>query len=158
DGRVRVMDFGLARHRKDSDPPRVPDHEVARASKAADLTIVDGVIGTPAYMAPEIFEGVAADANADQFSFGVVLFEALAGTRPYANVELIPTKDTPKPELPASAKVPARIAAVAQRAVAVDPKARFPNMPALLDELAIDPLARRKRVAIVVGAVAVLAL
>jgi tetratricopeptide (TPR) repeat protein len=156
DGRVRVMDFGLARHKHgDSEPPRDSDLEIEiRSPLRADLTVVEGVIGTPAYMAPEIFEGVDADARSDQFSFGVVMFEALAGVRPFAKVELIPTVASPKPELPASAKVPARIAAVALRAIAVDPAERFETMKDLLAALAVDPTARRRRIALAIGALA----
>src|ERR1700733_2842835 len=60
DKRVRVMDFGPARLRGDDVAPRASDLQIATQSPlATDLTVVDGVIGTPAYMAPEIFEGHA---------------------------------------------------------------------------------------------------
>jgi eukaryotic-like serine/threonine-protein kinase len=162
DGRVRVMDFGLARVRSDAEQ-RATSEPAARGSDAAlaakrsnELTIVEGVIGTPAYMAPELFEGAPADASSDQFSFGVVLWEALSGARPFAKVELLPTRDTPKPVM--HANVPARVVAVAQRAIAVDPAARYSAMTALLAELDVDPDARRRRVALGAAAVAVLGL
>ena len=151
DGRVRVMDFGLARLKKgDTIPPEnmpLPN---------SDLTVVEGVIGTPAYMAPEQFDGLDADARSDQFSFGVVMFEALTGSRPYAK-DLIPTKTTPAPTIPANAHVPARVAEVVVRAVAVDPAKRFDSMPALLATLAIDPAAPRRRVAIGLGGIVIVA-
>ena len=79
--------------------------------------------------------------------------------RPFEKLDLIPTKSTPKPELPPGVKVPARVAAIALRAIAVDPDERYASMDALLADLAIDPPARRRRLAVVaVGAAAVVAL
>ena len=155
DGRVRVMDFGLARHRQGDTPSPAVDLALA-ASRTSDLTIVEGVIGTPAYMAPELFDAAEADARSDQFSFGVVLFEALFGERPYEQ-DLVPTKQS-SPIVPAAANVPARIANVAVRAVAGDPANRFASMNDLLAVLALDPNAQRRRVAIGVGAITVVAL
>src|SRR5262249_48081206 len=103
---------------------------------------------TPAYLAPEIYTGSPADARTDQFAFGIALYEALFGTRPYP-------KDgpkTPKPP-PEGSGVPARVQRVAMRAVAADPQARVPSLEALLTELAIDPGARRRRIALGAGAV-----
>jgi serine/threonine protein kinase len=152
DGRVRVMDFGLASHRRDTIPP--PGEHDPLVPTASDLTVVDGVIGTPAYMAPELFEGDSADARSDQFSFGVVLYEALVGKRPYAK-ELVPTKDSPPPAM--TAPVPARVGDVALRAIAIDPAKRFGSMDELLAALAVDPTAPRRRVAIGLGAIVTVA-
>ena len=149
DGRVRVMDFGLASHRRGDTIPPPGDHDPL-VPTAPDLTVVDGVIGTPAYMAPELFDGDSADARSDQFSFGVVLYEALAGKRPYTT-ELVPTKSSPPPALPPT--VPARIADVALRAIAIDPTKRFASMDELLAALAVDPTAPRRRIAIGLGAI-----
>jgi tetratricopeptide (TPR) repeat protein len=152
DGRVRVMDFGLARFKKGD---TIPPENVAPVT-TADPTIVEGVIGTPAYMAPEQFDGIDADARSDQFSFGVVLFEALTGGRPYAK-DLVPTKASPQPSIPASLHVPARVADVAVRAVSIDPAKRFGSMNELLAALAIDPAAPRRRVAIGLGGIVIVA-
>ncbi|MFT3697227.1 MAG: serine/threonine-protein kinase [Kofleriaceae bacterium] len=154
DGRVRVMDFGLARARKgDTIPPEAP---IQMPPLSDELTIVEGVIGTPAYMAPELFEGVDADPRSDQYSFGVVLYEALSGQRPYAK-DLIPTAKSPAPVFPSNAKVPARVADVAVRAISVHPDQRFASMRELLAALAVDPGARRRRIAFGLGSVAVVA-
>jgi tetratricopeptide (TPR) repeat protein len=153
DGRVRVMDFGLASHRRgDTIPP--PGDADPLVPTTSDLTVVDGVIGTPAYMAPELFDGDSADARSDQFSFGVVLYEALAGKRPYSK-ELVPTKDSPPPAIPAT--VPARLADVALRAITIDPAKRFGSMDELLAALAIEPTAQRRRIAIGLGAIVTVA-
>ena len=157
DRRVRVMDFGLARLDVDGEEParRTSDLQIERRSPLSDsLTAAGTVLGTPAYMAPEIYAGEPADVRSDQFAFGVALYEALFGSRPYA-------KDAPRnvpPKPPPDVGVPARIVRVAMRAIAVDPHERFPSLDALLAELAIDPFARRRRIAIAGGAAMLVAL
>ena len=153
DGRVRVMDFGLASHKRGDTIPPPGDHDV-RIPTASDLTVVDGVLGTPAYMAPELFDGDSADARSDQYSFGVVLYEALSGKRPYAT-DLVPSK-TSAPPAPLST-VPARVGDVALRAVAIDPAKRFNSMDELLAALSVDPTAPRRRIAIGLGAIVTVA-
>jgi Tol biopolymer transport system component len=76
DGVVKVLDFGLAKiDRPDrSDPAALPV-----------LATSDGVVlGTVAYMSPEQARGLAVDKRADIWAFGCVLFEMLAGVRPFA--------------------------------------------------------------------------
>lgn len=84
DGRVRVLDFGLAR------TTALPRDErgyltttlEAQGSVTENLT-QGGIAGTPAYMAPEHLRGQAVTEKSDQFAFSVSLFEALYGVRPY---------------------------------------------------------------------------
>ncbi|MCA9693111.1 MAG: serine/threonine protein kinase, partial [Myxococcales bacterium] len=78
DGRVRVLDFGLAR------APLTPpsDEELAAAAardstRALDLTATGTIVGTPAYMSPEQFTAGELTTASDQFSFCVALYEAL---------------------------------------------------------------------------------
>ena len=70
DGRVRVMDFGLARADGPSLslPPR-SDLRVSSSALRAEVTVAGAVLGTPAYMAPEQWLGGATDARTDQFAF-----------------------------------------------------------------------------------------
>jgi eukaryotic-like serine/threonine-protein kinase len=152
DGRVRVMDFGLARMHRDPRPE--PELHIATPRPlAAALTREGTVMGTPAYMAPEIYAGAEIDARADQFAFGVALYEAMFGTRPFGDDELAqPTVAPPTP--PADAKVPAWLARVALRAIAIDPAARYGSMDELLGELVEPP---RRRRGLIAGAIVVVA-
>ena len=80
DGRVRVADFGLARS---VDRGATQDDDTTVAADATARHTVSGfVAGTPAYMAPEIVAGSAADARSDQYAFCVAMYEALVGERP----------------------------------------------------------------------------
>jgi non-specific serine/threonine protein kinase len=80
DGRVKVLDFGLAKlAAPDSDPDST--HEATRTT----LTSAAGhVVGTVPYMAPEQVRGEAVDARTDLFALGVLLYELASGTRPFA--------------------------------------------------------------------------
>jgi tetratricopeptide (TPR) repeat protein len=159
DGRVRVMDFGLARLRREDDPsgPAPPSPlDSSRSPLSVELTQAGHVVGTPAYIAPELYEGAAADARSDQFAFGVALFEGLFHTRPFDRKELARNRSAPPvPKLPAKSDVPAQLQRIALRTLAVDPAQRYASIDELVAELARDPLARRRRVLIAVAAAAV---
>ena len=151
DGRARVMDFGLARLHGEQPSSRDSDRAIPlRSPLAENLTQEGTVAGTPAYMAPEVERGLAADARSDQFAFGVALYEALYRKRPFDGS----TKSTPRP-LPADSPVPARIGKVALRAIASEPGARYPSMDALLAELVDEPAGSRRT--IVAGGLALVA-
>jgi serine/threonine protein kinase/Tol biopolymer transport system component len=79
-GRVKVLDFGLATH---TGPVGLVD---ATASTAIGLapSASGAIVGTVAYMSPEQAQGLPVDARSDIFSFGVLLYEMLTGTRPFA--------------------------------------------------------------------------
>ncbi|HUL72877.1 MAG TPA: protein kinase [Vicinamibacterales bacterium] len=121
DGHVKILDFGLARH--DTRGP------------ASDLTTVQAqtipgtVLGTAAYMAPEQVRGLVADARADIFAFGVVLYEMIAGRRAFARATTAETmtailNDDP-PALPADRDVPPALERVVHHCLEKVPGERF---------------------------------
>jgi predicted Ser/Thr protein kinase len=73
DGRVKILDFGLARQLRGTDP----GHATSK------LTTPGMVVGTASYMSPEQTRGLPLDRRSDIFSFGVVLFEMLSGKLPF---------------------------------------------------------------------------
>jgi Tol biopolymer transport system component len=84
DGAVKVLDFGLA---KMAAPAAAADS----GTIAAEPTIEGTVLGTPHYMSPEQAVGADVDRRADIWAFGCVLFEMLAGRRPFAGSSLTST-------------------------------------------------------------------
>ena len=159
DGRVLVMDFGLAR-REGSAEPNTAD--VARLGPLAiDLTSAGAVLGTPAYMAPEQFLGQATDARTDQFSFCVALWEAVHRQRPFVGGDY----DTLSSSVitgrfhELTPESPAWLRRTLRRGLAVDPEQRWPTMTSLLAALRRGPRRRRRygRIAAAVIGLATLA-
>jgi len=155
DGRVRVLDFGLA-----LGPGLRTESADTLGSSPEDgrLTRTGAVIGTPAYMAPEQIRGAPADQLADQFSFCVALFEALTGARPYRFNDLRKHPDTA--DIGAWKGVPVPWRAPLRRGLSTDPAKRWPSMAVLLQTLQRRRAFWRRSPWVVagVGAVVVLAL
>src|SRR5688572_8103442 len=121
------------------------------------LTRTGAMMGTPAYMAPEQFRGVATDARTDQFSFCIALYEALYGERPFAgNTLMALTTNVVNGkirEAPPNSNVPAWIRKILLRGLRVSPDERYPGTSELLDALAKNPAVARRRAAFVGSAV-----
>jgi tetratricopeptide (TPR) repeat protein len=149
DGRVRVLDFGLARGagRDEDDTGRWDIGVDDTSSLDSPLTAEGTVLGTPAFMAPEQHGAETSDAAGDQYSFCVALWEGLYGARPFrgASLEaLLEAKRAGPPEPPRGKAVPSFLGDVLRRGLAHDPERRHASMDALL--LAIDRgLASRRR-------------
>jgi tetratricopeptide (TPR) repeat protein len=164
DGRVRVLDFGLARGLDREEENTLPGNASLDAKLALDAALTaDGtVLGTPAFMAPEQHAGRAADPASDQYSFCVALWEGLFGARPFVGrsfEELEAAKRAGAPRVPAHRELPRGIGDVIARGLAVDPARRWPSMEALSAALvsAASQQPARPRVVLAIGGVALLA-
>jgi eukaryotic-like serine/threonine-protein kinase len=119
----KVLDFGISRVARPSEPPSQRNGELA-------------VVGTPAYMAPEqIRSPESVDARSDQYALGVVLFEAIAGTRPYdarpshLMKYLEAVEGAERPALhDLRSDSPRELEVILRRALAGDPAERFESL------------------------------
>ena len=149
DGRVRVMDFGLAR------PFDGGSRDETRTSSMGgepgeEVTEAGIVLGTPAYMAPEQCMDGSIDGAVDQYAFCVALWEALTGKRPFngkldhRRLTWLKLQGPPNPE-EALAAVPRPLRQALERGLAPKPGDRFGSMRALLEVLERVSLRRRAR-------------
>ena len=119
-GRIKVVDFGIARG--------------VTPGAAGALTLAGAVLGTPGYMAPEQLRGVAVDARADVFAFGVMALELATGAHPFggsdpaAVIERLVSDDPP---LSRSIDPPG-LDAVVRRCLRGDPADRYSSGSELL--------------------------
>ncbi|MDI1480261.1 serine/threonine-protein kinase [Polyangium sp. y55x31] len=134
DGVAKVLDFGIARRL----PGAVTSTQDSGVSRLSRLTGDGSIVGTPAYMAPEQLLGHEIDARADQFSWGVMAFELLAGRLPFrtdgGGLGLVTSilNDEPRPLEGA----PEELATIVRRALAKAPDERFPSMEDLAEAVA----------------------
>jgi len=127
-GRAKLVDFGLARGIDDS----------TRFTTAGD------VVGTLWYMSPEQAEGkTELDFRCDLYAVGVVLFEMLTGTVPFADRNKVRTLDAivrqPPPDVrQLNEALPARIAKIIRKALSKDPRRRYESAEHFAEALALD--------------------
>ena len=170
-GAVKVTDFGVAAACIPTEDPTSSNNPIAEDPEqsapdvdedawlvTSQLTRTGGVVGTPAYMAPEQHRGKSSDARTDQFAFCLALVEALSGRRPVTGrtfAELLENKL--KLRIPATDRISSRVAPALARGLSPLPHKRFATMDGLLR--AIDPSRRpvsKRLVGTSLGAVAVL--
>src|SRR5438270_7806196 len=123
DGRVKVLDFGLAKDIRGANP--------ADATMTSDShTQIGVVMGTPAYMSPEQTSGRPLDHRTDIFSMGVVLHEMATGRRPFegsSSAELVSAilRDTPSSITDMRPDLPGDLARIVRRCLEKDPRHRL---------------------------------
>ncbi|WAS99299.1 WD40 repeat domain-containing serine/threonine protein kinase [Nannocystis punicea] len=147
DGRARVLDFGLARFSGDLEDDLKDMSE--SPGEFAGLTATGAVLGTPAYMAPELFTGGLASPASDQYAFCVALYQGLHGRWPHAGdsfAELVAARTSGAIAAPDPRRgVPGWLHAAVVRGLEVAPASRWPSMAALLRELGRDRRAAARR-------------
>ena len=125
---------------------KVTDFGIAKLLDAPGLTARPDILGSAHYMSPEQAAGTAITPAADVYALGVVLFEMLAGRRPFegetfVQVVLQHVQAPPPPITDFNPAVPAELAALIARMLAKDPAARYPDGAALLPAIRAVPLA-----------------
>jgi Protein kinase domain/Domain of Unknown Function (DUF1080) len=160
DGRVKVLDFGLALLKedggwmKDGNPDSLPDSAIGSQASTARLTGVGAVIGTADYIAPEqVHDARGADGRADVYSLGCVLYHLLAGAPPFpegttAQKLHLHAVETPRPLGGVRSDAPEELASIVARMMAKKPEDRCQTaaeVAAALAPLAVGPLPKRAR-------------
>lgn len=113
DGRLKIMDFGLAKF-----------------AQGSMLTQSGSTVGTAAYMSPEQARGEETDHRTDIYSVGVVLYQLLTGTIPFPHAHHLAilysvVNEAPKPPRELNSSIPAAVEAVILKAMAKNPDERF---------------------------------
>jgi serine/threonine protein phosphatase PrpC len=123
EGSLKLIDFGVVRipGMEDAPPQDIP--------------------GTPAYMAPEMFDGEAGNEATDIYALGVTMFRAFSGEYAYGNADAVsqPRRDRPTPLSALRPDLPAWLQAALARAVAKDPAERFRDMTEFAVEMEAGP-------------------
>jgi len=133
-----LMDFGLAR-------------EFASAATAETSTFATrpgGIVGTPAYMAPEQFEGAEVTPATDIYALGIVLYEILTGEHPFAasttEGAAVARGRRPKPVSVIRPEVPKHFDEVIEKCLAYEPGSRYQSARELAEALGAYPLSTRE--------------
>jgi len=136
DGRVKVLDFGLARLMHPE-----PSSDTSRTTAMEEpISSAGQVVGTVPYMAPEQVRGEEVDARSDLFAFGILLYELVAGVRPFtgtspADVSSAILRDTPAPLSTVRADLPGDLDRIVNRCLQKNPRERFQTALDVLNEL-----------------------
>ena len=123
DGIVKILDFGIAKLLTD-DAARSEDRTVSQMTRPGTI------VGTAAYLSPEQVRGLTVDARSDIFALGLVLYEMLAGRRPFdgetvADLQTAVLREEPRPLSALDRRVPDAIDRVVRRCLEKRPEDRF---------------------------------
>ncbi len=133
DGRVKVLDFGLAKHALTAGE----DDETAAAT---GHTRAGQLLGTVAYMSPEQAEGRPVDPKSDVFSLGIVLYQMATGRNPFQRGSAVSTlsailKDAPEPVVAVKHSLPPVLGEILGRCLEKAPERRYASASELRDRL-----------------------
>jgi serine/threonine protein kinase/Tol biopolymer transport system component len=131
-GRVKVLDFGLAKA-TDASPAGERSQLETRPMEESLLTEPGVIVGTLAYMSPEQVKGQPADSRSDIFAFGVVLYEMITGRPAFRGGSRIETiaavlQQDPKPAREIVPGLPAQVGKILGHCLEKDPRRRFQHM------------------------------
>ena len=126
DRRLKILDFGLARLA----PPRGSEPGTSAETATKGLTRSGVVMGTFGYMAPEQVRGEEVDSRSDIFAFGCVLYEMLAGRRPFTGASAADfmsavLRDEPAPIVELRSGLPPSVGSVVHHCLEKDPQRRY---------------------------------
>ncbi|HXB67403.1 MAG TPA: protein kinase [Candidatus Acidoferrales bacterium] len=147
DGRVAVMDFGIAHSIEAA--TILDQSSTTEAGESASLTRVGSLLGTPRYMSPEQARAESVTNRSDLFTVGLILYELVTGDLPPSPPTLKAmlrergTQQIAHP-IPANPQIPRALADIIFRCVQLDPEKRYPSAEALCHDLEIG-LGIRKR-------------
>jgi len=107
----------------------VSDFGIARALASSTRSQTGGVMGTPAYMAPEQWAGKVIDSRLDQYALGIVLYEVITGSPPFQvdswGAMYVQHREAPVPSIPSSLEVPGAVESVIQKTLEKSPDNRY---------------------------------
>ncbi len=134
-GRVKVLDFGLAKLRDE-----VPGADGATHLPTEGITQEGKILGTVAYMSPEQAEGKAVDSRSDIFSLGIVLYEMATGRRPFSgdtNLSVLSSilREQPSAATDLNTALPRHLGRVIRRCLEKDPRRRYQSALDVRNEL-----------------------
>ncbi len=120
--------------------PKLLDFGIAKDSVSSNLTKTGGIIGTPSYLAPEQLRGVKASPLTEIWSLGVLLYEMLAGQRPFhatTLMELCVKIETAEfqPVMELNAAVPHSVSEIVKRCLNKNPNNRYRNATDLSNDV-----------------------
>ena len=137
DGLVKVLDFGIAKLAEETNQTFIGlEDETANQSQTAKGVI----LGTVSYMSPEQAKGEKVDARTDIFSFGVLVYEMIAGRTPFAGESVSETFDNlintePKPLSQSASNVPDELQRIVSEMLRKNKDERYQTMNVLLADL-----------------------